>query len=63
MTFHPDHLLQVTLVLTLPHKSQKVPAAPSDVSWGGQTAFPVVSCHQGREELRGVDCVEGLEKL
>lgn len=62
MAFHPDHLLQV---LSLPPESQKVPAAPSDVSWSGQTAFPnpMVSCHQRREELRGAGCVEGLEKL
>lgn len=65
MTFHPEHLLQLTLVLALPHKLEKVTAASSDVFWGGQTAFPnpVVSHHHGREELRGAGCVESLEEL
>lgn len=33
MALHPEHLLQVTLVLTLPRESQKDPAAASDVFW------------------------------
>lgn len=51
MTFHPEHLLQVALVLTLPQKPQS-----------GQAAFPslVLSCHQGRDKLRGaVRCFVG----
>lgn len=65
MAFHPEHMLQLTLVPTLPHNSQKAPAASSYVFWGGQTAFPnpVVSHHQVREELRRAGYVEGLEEL